>query len=129
MMYDKKNSQNCESEAAADQFQPASPAERLTWAVLLARWTEFARGSVALPDHGVEGAFKRSVSDVITLQAVWFALRDLDQLDPAERALGLDRAAVLIDRSESAIRQRFADAPLPDMLEQLIRDARAAVEQ
>lgn len=58
-----------------NQPKPLEP-ERLTWAVLLARWTEFARSAVALPKEGEAGLVRQSVADIITLQAVWFALGD-----------------------------------------------------
>ena len=78
--------------------------ERLTWAVLLARWTDFARSAVALPQDGEAGMVRQSVTDIITLQAVWFALGHLDDLEGPERALGLDRSGVLISRHSAAIR-------------------------
>ncbi|MFN3165960.1 MAG: hypothetical protein ACE37H_02735 [Phycisphaeraceae bacterium] len=105
-------------------YEPLEP-DRLTWAVLLAKWTEFARAGVALPESGEAGRVRRSVTDIIALQAVWFALRQLDELDRSERALGLDRAGVLIDRHASAIADRFADQPVPDELQDLVADVRA----
>ena len=50
---------------------PSKP-DRLTWAVLLARWTDFARSALALPEVGEPGLVRQSVTDIITLQAVWF---------------------------------------------------------
>jgi hypothetical protein len=104
--------------------EPLEP-DGLTWAVLLAKWTEFARASVALPEAGEAGRVRRSVTDIIALQAVWFALRQLDELDRAERSMGLDRAGVLIDRHTSAIAARFAGGPMPAELQDLIDDVRA----
>ena len=96
--------------------------DRLTWAVLLARWTDFARSAVALPQDGEAGLVRASVTDVITLQAVWFALGQLEELGDAERALGLDRAGVLIDRHAGAIRKRFGDTPMPEDMVSLLDD-------
>ena len=107
--------------------EPLHP-DRLTWAVLLARWTDFARSAVALPEDGEPGLVRQSVTDIITLQAVWFALRQMDELDPAERALGMDRAGVLIDRHRTAILSRFGESPLPEGLQSLIDDAAEAYE-
>lgn len=109
-------------------FAPLHP-DRLTWAVLLAHWTEFARASVALPDDGEAGLVRQSVVDIISLQAVWFALGQLESLDPQERAVGLDRAGVLIRRHKSAIRRRYADQPLPEGLAELLDDVEAAYGQ
>lgn len=113
----------------ADQSCPPLDPDRLTWAVLLARWTEFARASVALPDAGEAGLLRQSVADIITLQAVWFALGQLDALPSPERSLGLDRAAVLIARHAAAIRNRFADQPLPANLAELIQDTETALSE
>lgn len=104
-------------------------ADRLTWAVLLARWTDFARGAVALPEQGEPGLIRRSVTDIITLQAVWFALRQMDELGEAERALGLDRAGVLIQRHAAAIHARFDDQPLPEDLQSLLDDVAGAYKE
>jgi len=108
--------------------EPLEP-DRLTWAVLLARWTDFARSAVALPDDGEPGLVRQSVTDIITLQAVWFALRQMDALDPAEQALGLDRAGVLIARHSDAIRSRFSGHTLPEGLQSLLNDVDEAYEQ
>lgn len=108
--------------------EPLEP-DRLTWAVLLARWTDFARSAVALPEDGEPGRVRQSVTDIITLQAVWFAMGQMDELSPAERAIGLDRAGVLIDRHHSAILARFSGNPLPEDLESLLSDVADAYEQ
>jgi hypothetical protein len=103
--------------------------DRLTWAVLLARWTDFARGAVALPEAGEPGLVKRSVADIIALQAVWFSLQQMDELSEDERAIGLDRAGVLIRRHRDAIRTRFGDAVIPEDLASLIHDVEELYEK
>jgi len=103
------------------EYEPLEP-DRLTWAVLLARWTDFARGVVALSEEGEPGRVRQSVTDIITLQAVWFALGQMDELSEAEQAIGLDRAGVLIDRHAGAIRARFGEDPLPEALTELLED-------
>lgn len=106
--------------ASASSLQP----EKLTWAVLLGRWVDFARSAVALPMDDEGQRMRRSIADVIMLQAVWFALQHLDELDPSERALALDRAGLLIERHTTAIDEAWAGAPRPAMLDELVRDAR-----
>lgn len=106
-------------------------ADRLTWAVLLGRWTDFARSAVALPDDAAGRRLRASVADLIGLQAVWFALSQMRELPPGamapdERALGLTRAGVLIDRHAQALETRFAPEPLPEQARELIADAREA---
>lgn len=109
----------------AQAWQP----DRVTWAVLLGRWTDFARSAVALPEDSAGRRLRDSVADLIGLQAVWFALSHLEALSPEERALGLLRAGVLIDRHEQALRRRFAPDALPEQAEELVADARAALAQ
>ena len=101
---------------------------QLTWAALLGRWVEFARSALALPDNTVGTAMRESVSDIIMLQAVWFALKDMDALADGERSLGLDRAEILIDKHAAALDQRWTGAgqtPIPTQLVDLIDDARS----
>ena len=109
------------------EYEPLEP-DRLTWAVLLARWTDFARSAVALPQAGEPGRVRQSVTDIITLQAVWFALGQMDELSGAEKAIGLDRAGVLIQRHAAAIRGRFEDQPLPEDLQSLLDDVAKAYQ-
>jgi hypothetical protein len=110
------------------EAQPLEP-DRLTWAVLLARWTDFARSAVALPEVGEPGLVRQSVTDIITLQAVWFALGQMDGLSEAERTLGLDRAGVLIRRHRDAIETRFSEKPLPEDLISLLDDVTEAYQR
>lgn len=93
--------------------------EKLTWATLLARWIEFARTAVAFAK---DDPVRVSVGDIIMLQAVWFALRQMDDLDESQRALGLDRAAILIEKHTAAIAERWPDDGLPDLIVDLISD-------
>jgi len=108
--------------------EPLEP-DRLTWAVLLARWTDFARSALALPATGEPGLVRQSVTDIITLQAVWFSLRQMDELDADQKTLGLDRAGVLIARHTQAIKARFQDQPMPEDLQSLLIDVAEAWEQ
>lgn len=104
-------------------------ATRLTWAALLGRWIDFAQSAVALPDDADGRAWKRSVPAIIGLQAIAMALRHADELPADERALGIDRARVGIDRYTADLRQAFGDGALHPMLSELILDAWSAVKQ
>jgi hypothetical protein len=99
----------------------------VTWAALLGQWIDFARSAAALPSDDTGRRMRASVPDIIMLQAVWFALRGLNDLPPDERALGLDRAEVLIERHQTALQQRFPDHTLPAAIRDLIHDAREAL--
>lgn len=105
---------------------------QLTWAALLGRWVEFARSALALPEDTVGTAMRESVPDIIMLQAVWFALKDMDGLTTTEHALGLDRAEVLIDKHADALNRRWAgdgSTPMPPQLQELIDDARSQLAE
>ena len=92
------------------ESEPLRP-RHLTWAALLGRWMEFARSAVALPRDAVGNALRQSVPDIIMLQAVRFALQDLDELPDDQRALGLDRAEILIDKHVDALSRRWHATP------------------
>jgi hypothetical protein len=99
----------------------------LTWTGLLAQWVQFAQASLAIPDEQDGPRWRTCVPAVINLQAVTFALADLDQLAVDERALGLDKAEMLIEHNTRIIRTAWADATLTPMLRELCDDARAAL--
>lgn len=101
----------------------------VTWAVLLGRWVDFARGALALPDDAAGRRLRASVSDIIMLQAVWHALGEVGDLDDDQRALGLDRAEVLIDKHTAALRERYRNESLPEMLAELIIDSRERLRE
>ena len=118
-------------ESTEPDAQPLRP-RQLTWAALLGRWVEFARSALALPEDPAGTAVRDSVPDIIMLQAVWFALKDMDDLTAAERALGLDRAEVLIDKHSDALNRRWAgdaSTPMPRQLQELIDDARSRLTE
>jgi hypothetical protein len=103
-----------------------SPRE-LTWAALLSRWVEFAQAAVALPDDAEGEAWRASVPAIINLQAVTFALGEVAELPADERALGLDRAAILIRRGATDLNGAWRGEPMPERVRELIEDARAAL--
>ncbi|MEM9882965.1 MAG: hypothetical protein AAF800_08620 [Planctomycetota bacterium] len=113
-----------------DTPEPLRP-ESMAWAVLLGRWVEFAKSSTAWPGDASGRRWKDSVPDIVQLQAVWFALREADGLGAGERALGCDRAAVLIARHAGSLRRRWSAAggALPEELASLIRDAESALAE
>ncbi len=103
--------------------------QKLTWAALLGRWVEFAQAAVALPDDAQGRNWRQAVPAIIGLQAVTMALGDADQLAPDQRALGLDRAEILIDRHVRQLHGIFGRSQLHPMLEELILDAHSALRR
>lgn len=96
----------------------------LTWAALLGHWAEFAKSALALPDDAQGRQWRDAVVWIISLQAVTFALGDLDRIERDERALGLDRAEILIRECAAKLHEIWRGEPLPERLGELIGDAR-----
>jgi hypothetical protein len=103
--------------------------QKLTWAALLGRWIEFARSALALPDDAEGRAWRQAVPAIIGLQAVAMALAEADQLDHDQRALGCDRARVLIERHATELHAIFGADELHPMLRELIDDAETALRR
>lgn len=122
------NEPSDQNPAPNDHNRDAAHERAMTWAALLGKWAEFARSAVALPDHGNEGRLKEAVADIIALQSITHALAHLDELDPDERALGLDRAEIGIRDHASNINTIYRGEPMPEALVELIDDARLALD-
>jgi hypothetical protein len=103
------------------------PVTAMTWAALLARWTEFARASVAFPKDETGDRWRASVAPVIGLQSVAFALGEVDALGAEERALGLDRASVLVRTHAGDLHSVWRGEAMPDALREVVDDAQRAL--
>ena len=106
---------------------PSGP-DVVTWSVLLSKWTEFARASAAFPKDAEGERWRASVAPIISLQAITFALGELDALtDPDERPVALDRAAVGAREAATALHDAWRGHDLPDGIRELIDDANTAL--
>ncbi|MEM1108275.1 MAG: hypothetical protein AAGH99_06255 [Planctomycetota bacterium] len=120
---------NTPSDPAANPSPEPLHPEKMTWAVLLGRWVAFAKSALALPKDAEGQRLRDAVPDIINLQAVWFSLSHLDELDADQRALGLDRAEVLIEKHRNALSEAWGEEALPEQLVELIEDAETALRQ
>ena len=102
--------------------------DRLTWTLMLGRWVEFARAAVGLPKDEEGQALRDAVPDIIMLQAVWFSLQHCQELSAQERALGVDRAQVLIDKHAGHLLELWPSG-MPTQLTELVQDAKTALEE
>lgn len=100
---------------------------KLTWAALLGRWVQMARAAVALPDDAEGRAWRASIPHIISLQAVTMALGEAGELDADERALGIDRARILIERAREGLAEAFDAEATHPMVRELLDDAAAAL--
>lgn len=102
--------------------------------MLLSHWVSLAQSAAAW-SNGVHGGkdgekAQASVPDLIVLQAVWFSLSRLSEwCDPAERSLGLDRAAWLIENHRTHLQRIWSDQAMPDGIRELIDDAQGMWRQ
>lgn len=101
--------------------------ESLTWTGLLAQWVRFAQASLAIPDEADGPRWRDSVPAIINLQAVTFALADLHQLPDDERALGTDKAQILIEKGEAELDRIWAGITRSPMLTEIVDDANKAL--
>lgn len=101
--------------------------DTLTWSALLARWTEFAASSVALPDSGEGGRWKRAVPHVITLQALTHALGEVGELEVPQIPIALDRAALAVREAVRALHEIWDGDALAPEAQDLCDDALLAL--
>jgi hypothetical protein len=99
----------------------------LTWTVLLSRWMEFAKSSVALPKTGESGRVRRAVPALIGLQAVTYALAEVPILPPDEQSFAKDRAEILIKKHAAELHAIWEGEPLPPAIEECVSDAMASL--
>ena len=100
----------------------------LTWASLLAKWTEFAQAAVGLPEDADGDRWRAAVPSIITLQAVTQALGELDLIADDERALALDRAEILCREHAGQVHELWRGEMLPAEVSALVQDSRIAFE-
>jgi hypothetical protein len=97
----------------------------LTWAALLASWTDFAKAAVALPKSPEGDRWRETVPAIIELQAATCALADLHRLPARDRYAALDTAEALITRRASQLNHLWSEEP-PETVVELILDAHSA---
>lgn len=101
--------------------------EALTWTVLLGKWIDFAKATVALRPDQDGDRWRASVPAIINLQAVTFALADFDHLPADEHAHALDKAQLLIDAAVGDLDEIWIGVGQSPALEDIIADARLAL--
>jgi len=87
----------------------------------------FARTAMALPKDGDGPRWRASVPAIITLQAVSFALTELEMISKEERPLAMDRAEILIHDAIHQLDEAWASEPRSDSLTDLVDDALTAL--
>ncbi|VAX40603.1 hypothetical protein MNBD_PLANCTO03-1429 [hydrothermal vent metagenome] len=94
---------------------------------MLAKWTEFAQASVALPADHDGPRWKACVPPIITMQALVAALAELDQLPLAHRPVAIDAAETLLREQLRLIHEAWVGEIIPESITELIEESRQAV--
>jgi hypothetical protein len=107
---------------------PDSPSQDLSWPLLLAKWTEYAKAAVALPSTDEGNRDRDSVPAVIALQAICFALSEIHRLPTDERLLGIERAEYIVRERSTELDKLWRGHPMPEAMLDLLTDARQAIQ-
>ena len=106
--------------------EPLHP-NSLTWAALLGRWLDLAAASTALTEEQDGPRWRLSLSSLVTLQAIVFALEEFDQLPRGEQPVALDRSEVLVNDARMQLEETWGPA-MPAALQEALDDAEAAID-
>jgi len=96
----------------------------LTWSSMLAKWTEFAKASTALPEDGDGPHWRACVVPIVNMQAMIAALGELDQLPRAQRPVAIDASETLLREQVAMIHEAWAGEVIPDALRELMEESR-----
>ena len=109
-----------------EEIEPGD--RQLTWTILLARWTQFAKSSLKLPKTAEGDRWRAAVAPIISLQAVTNAMAELDELEFDERALAFDKSQVIVRSRAEELNTLWAGEELPEAIIEMIGDAKLAIE-
>lgn len=113
------------------EYSPNIPSENaqrlLAWSAMLAKWTEFAQASVALPADHDGPCWKACVAPIITMQAIVAALGELAQLPRAHRPVAADAAESLLREQLKLVHEAWSGELIPESITELIEESRQAV--
>ncbi len=99
----------------------------LGWSAMLAKWTEFAQASLALPKDHDGPRWKSCVAPIISMQAMCAALAELDQLPRSHRPVAIDAAETLLREQLAIIHEAWSGELIPDSIQELIEESRQAI--
>jgi len=94
---------------------------------MIAKWTEFAQASIALPADQEGPRWKACVAPIITMQAIVAALGELDQLPRSHRPVAIDAAEALLREQLALVHEAWNGELIPDSITELIEESRRAI--
>lgn len=106
------------------------PTGLVTWTTLLGYWTDLVKAGEGLKrsDDDDDRAWRASLPEVIRLQAITFALAEIDRLEIPDRGLARDRAAIGVEEASSRLDALWSGVPMPETLLEIASDAAVALE-
>lgn len=108
------------------------PTGLVTWATLLSRWISLVKAGeglvLAAPRDADARRWRDSIAEVVSLQAVTFALGDLSAIPEIDRPLARDRADLAVTEAAGALDRIWKGEEMPEALLEVAADARRAVE-
>jgi len=116
------------SDSSADRPADTRP-ETGSWALLLAKWTEFVGASMALPEGPEADRWRAALAPMIGLQAIAKAMTEAHLLPGPEQAVAFDRASLLIRTHAGELHGLWPGEALPQPLAEVIEDARSALSR
>lgn len=106
------------------------PTELVTWTTLLGHWTDLVKAGEGLRRSSDEDdrAWRASIPEVIRLQAITFALAELDRIEVPDRGLARDRAAIGVEEASARLDVLWSGVSMPEALLEIAGDASLALE-
>jgi hypothetical protein len=106
------------------------PTGLVTWATLLGHWTDLVKAGEGLKrsDDEDDRAWRASLPEVIRLQAITFALAELDRVEIPDRGLARDRATIGVEEASAQLDALWSGVSMPEALLEIASDAARAVE-
>ncbi|MAB71850.1 MAG: hypothetical protein CMJ54_05035 [Planctomycetaceae bacterium] len=115
-----------------DAPKPTSklPTGLVTWTTLLGHWTDLVKAGEGLKRSDVadDQAWRESIPEVIRLQAITFALAELDRIEVPDRGLARDRAAIGVEEASARLDDLWSGVSMPAALLDIASDASLALE-
>jgi hypothetical protein len=105
----------------------AKAIDAIAWSTLLAKWIQWAKASVALPDDAAGTAWKASLPHLISLQAITHAMNELADVVLSDRAFALERAEYSVKEHTTGLHSCWASEPLPESVATVIDTAQVTL--
>ena len=105
----------------------------MTWAALLARWTDLVHAGEGWrrlhPEDSDAERWRSSIPEIISLQSITFALAELTRIPVEDRSIARDRADLGVGNAAQRLDEIWRGIEMPEGLLEIAEDARRSVDQ